>query len=73
MVRVLCPQVDSGDDKKQITEDQLWRPPIGEPYDWMREQGYPKFPRSWEWEEIVAVLLGIAAVAVAIWLMAGVN
>ena len=42
---------------------------LNAPYDWAREHGYPKFPRSWDWEEIVAIAVGLVAVAVAVWLM----
>jgi hypothetical protein len=43
---------------------------LNAPYDWVKEHGYPKWPRSWDWEEVVATAIGILAVLVAFWLMA---
>jgi hypothetical protein len=62
--------VNGGDDE-QIPGEPIWRPPTGKPYDWAKERGYPKFPRSWDWEEIVFTLLAAGAVGLAIWLLSG--
>lgn len=61
--------MNTGGDKDRIPGEPLWGPPGGKPYDWEMERGWPKFPRSWNWEEIIAVALGIVAVLVAFWLL----
>lgn len=61
--------MNTGGDNDGIPGEPLWGPPKGKPYDWAKEHGWPKFPRSWNWEEIIATALGIIAVLLAFWLM----
>ncbi len=63
----------NGGDERGIPGEPLWGPPQDKPYDWAKERGYPKFPRSWDWEEVVAIVLAIAAVAIGFWLLSAIT